>query len=300
MATAIFISAYSKGFRWLKTLTSTEKGMNNNYGTMDIIKRNFLKLMCSGALHEYDQIEPMSNFKWRKLMKMAVAQKVMTTISAGIKSNPSVPQAMNQEIFDEILAFCPNNQPATEHEAQLYNPIFKKRLQIIRNTEPQSKDASIETLQLLNLIVFNTSEVLSYGFSYNNLLPIGIFLRERGDRVDFIKLEKWLGKLHLKHFAQFFGSILITTLNFDQEEIPFVQTIDKNAYNVAIKAMSCSKVMQKSNWQFHQTSAGFVENDSKAMMRVMNNCLHFFNYAPIETISNFTHSFVKNLSELEE
>lgn len=233
-------------------------------------------------------------------MKTAVAQKVLPTISAGIKSNPSVPQAMKQEIVDEFLALCTDDTTETEHEAQLYNPIFKKRLQTIRDTEPQSNDASLETLQLLNLIVFNTSEALSGGFFYNNLLPIGIFLREQGNRVDFIKLEKWLGKLHLKHFAQFFGSILITTLNFDQEEIPFVQTVDKNAYNVAMKAMSRSKVIQKSSWKFRQTSVGFVESDSKAMMRAMSNGLHFFTYAPIETISNFAHSFVKNLSELEE
>lgn len=31
---------------------------------MDIITRNFFRLLRSGALNEYEQLEPMSNFKW--------------------------------------------------------------------------------------------------------------------------------------------------------------------------------------------------------------------------------------------
>lgn len=267
---------------------------------MDIIKRNFIKLMCSGALKEYDRIEPMSNFKWRKLQNVACAHDVIGTILTGIKNNPSIPQAMQQDIVDEFAAAATNAAGKPETEGMLYNPIFKRRLQNIRTFEPNAEDSSAETLQLLNLIVLNTSETLSAGFSYHNLLPIGTFLREQGNKVDFVKLDTWLGKLHLKHFAQFFGNILVTTLGFEKEEVPFVQTVDKNAFFVATRSMSVSKATQKSNWRFHQTAAGFVETDSKAMMRVMRNCLHFFNYAPIEAASNFIHNFIRSLSELEE
>lgn len=267
---------------------------------LDIIKRNFLKLMCSGALKEYDQIEPMSNFKWRRLMATACAQDVVDIISAGIKNNPSVPQAMQQDIVDEFVDAATNFPKRQEAEGQLYNPIFKRRLQNIRNNEPHAEDFSEETLQLLNLIIVGTNEVLSSGFSFHYTLPIGVFLREQGDKVDFVKLDQWLGKLHLRHFAQFLGSVLITTLGFEKDEVPFVQTVDKNAFYAAVKSLLQSKAARKSNWRFHQTTAGFVENDSKAMMQVLRNSLHFFNYAPIETVSNFIHSFIKSLSELEE
>ena len=61
---------------------------------MDIIKRNFMKLLCSGALKEYDPIEPMSNYKWDKLIKMGLSQSVMPQINAGVKNNPYVPESM--------------------------------------------------------------------------------------------------------------------------------------------------------------------------------------------------------------
>ena len=43
---------------------------------MDIIRRNLLTLLKSGALNEYGNIEPMSSFKWEQLFKMAVIHNV--------------------------------------------------------------------------------------------------------------------------------------------------------------------------------------------------------------------------------
>ena len=39
---------------------------------MDIVKRNFFRLLRSGAYDSDEQIEPMSAFKWQKLYQFSV------------------------------------------------------------------------------------------------------------------------------------------------------------------------------------------------------------------------------------
>lgn len=268
---------------------------------MDIIKRNFMKLLCSGALKEYDPIEPMSNYKWDKLIKMGLSQSVMPQINAGVKNNPYVPESMPQSVVDEITVATSLAADAPDAEpAQLYDPLSKRRLRAIRGMEQHDEDFSFATLQLLNIIVRNASETFSMGVSYSNILPIGVFLRENGEYVDFVTLEKWLGKLHLRHFAQFVGSLLVLTLNFDKDEIPFLHEIDPKAYKVAKKALDNYEEVKSHDWNVHQTSTGFVETNHKAMMQSVTNCCRFFSYAPVEVVCNFLHCFITNISEIEE
>lgn len=268
---------------------------------MDIIKRNFIKLMCSGTLHEYDQIEPMSNYKWNKLIKMGLSQNVISQISAGTRNNPFVPQAMPQSVVDEIVASNPMRESRLETaSSQLYNPLSRRRLRLIRDIDTSSEDFSMATVQLLNIFVKNASDTFSMGFSYSGVLPIAIFLREEGENVDFVTFEKWLGKLGLHHFAQFVGSVLVLTLNFDKDEVPFLQSIDKDAYRIVENALDCCDEVRTSDWNVHQTSVGFVETNAKAMLQSVKNSIRFFHYSPIEVVCNFVHCLVVNISEIEE
>ena len=52
---------------------------------MDIIRRNLLTLLKSGALNEYGNIEPMSSFKWKQLFKMSVIHNVSAFVYKGLK-----------------------------------------------------------------------------------------------------------------------------------------------------------------------------------------------------------------------
>ena len=54
---------------------------------MDIITRNFFSLLRSGALNEYETIEPMSEFKWKRLEQMVVAQHVEGSAWKGIRNH---------------------------------------------------------------------------------------------------------------------------------------------------------------------------------------------------------------------
>ena len=268
---------------------------------MDIIKRNFIKLLCSGALKEYDPIEPMSNYKWDKLIKMGLSQNVISQINAGVRNNPYVPEAMPQSVVDDVVAANVIDQVAQDAESsQLYNPLARHRLRAIRNKTQQDEDFSAATLQLLNVFVKNATETFSTGFSYSNILPIAVFLREKGENVDFVTLEKWLAKLQLRKFSQFVGSILVLTLNFEKDEIPFLHEIDQSAKAVAESAIDNYEEAKNHDWNVHQTSAGFVETNRKAMWQSVTNSFRFLKYAPIEVVCNFVHCFITNISEIEE
>ncbi len=270
----------------------------------DIILRNFFKLLKSGALGEFEEIEPMSDFKWNRLYDMALQQSVLHTAAAGIKCNPHTPAAMPQHIADRFMeadnAVRHDDAERETADALLTNRLLNRRIKKTRERENASEERSENTLHLFNLIIANTNQVLTRGISYGHLLPIGVFLRHQGDRVDFVKLDRWLEKCHIKSLAQLYGSILITTLDFEKEEVPFVSRIDPFAYRQAMRSLLHHTKVDTKDWQFHQSATGLVENDPKAMMRTVKNSMKFFAYAPIETTSNLLHSFIANLAELEE
>ena len=51
---------------------------------------------------------------------------------------------------------------------------------------------------------------------------MGRFLRKKGDKVDFIKLESWFHKLGVNRMAQLHGSVLISLFGFHIDELPFM------------------------------------------------------------------------------
>ena len=65
--------------------------------------------------------------------------------------------------------------------------------------------------------------MLNRGINLDAIIRLGQFLRNKGDKVDFLKLEKWLSALHLQRMAQLQGSILIAVFGFEKDEIDFVK-----------------------------------------------------------------------------
>ena len=52
---------------------------------MDIIQRNFLRLLRAGAFGEYEQTEPMSEWKWKRLYQTSQIHGVTPWIADGIR-----------------------------------------------------------------------------------------------------------------------------------------------------------------------------------------------------------------------
>lgn len=282
---------------------------------MNIIKRNFLRLLRLGAFGENEVIEPMSKFKWEVIFHIANIHNVVGLIFDGIAKNKEnealIPQDIilkYKKILDEegygIKAQATGSRPSVQLPdaglSHMCNGFLNARLKRIRENEPQSADASVETLNMLDIIVQATECTMTYGLSFATILRIGIYLRVDGDKIDFIKLENWLRKLNLTRMAQLEGSILIDIFGFEMDEIPFVNKMEPSAHKIAIEALEKPIRIDIEEWKISQKSTIFLANNSKAMMKTVKNCMKYFFFAPVEASSNFLHRFASSLSNLEE
>lgn len=282
---------------------------------MNIIKRNFLRLLRLGAFGENEVIEPMSKFKWEVIFHIANIHNVVGLIFDGIAKNKEnealIPQDIilkYKKILDEegygIKAQATGSRPSVQLPdaglSHMCNGFLYARLKRIRENEPQSADASVETLNMLDIIVQATECTMTYGLSFATILRIGIYLRVDGDKIDFVKLENWLRKLNLTRMAQLEGSILIDIFGFEMDEIPFVNKMEPSAHKIAIEALEKPIRIDIEEWKIRQKSTIFLANNSKAMMKTVKNCMKYFFFAPVEASSNFLHRFASSLSNLEE
>lgn len=282
---------------------------------MNIIKRNFLRLLRLGAFGENEVIEPMSKFKWEVIFHIANIHNVVGVIFDGIAKNKEnealIPQDIilkYKKILDEegygIKAQATGSRPSVQLPdaglSHMCNGFLNARLKRIRENEPQSADASVETLNMLDIIVQATECTMTYGLSFATILRIGIYLRVDGDKIDFVKLENWLHKLNLTRMAQLEGSILIDIFGFEMDEIPFVNKMEPSAHKIAIEALEKPIRIDIEEWKISQKSTIFLANNSKAMMKTVKNCMKYFFFAPVEASSNFLHRFASSLSNLEE
>ena len=69
---------------------------------------------------------------------------------------------------------------------QFLSMIQEKRRARIFENERHSIDTSVETLQLLNIIVFNISSIEDGAISVKGIIALGRYLREQGHLVDYV------------------------------------------------------------------------------------------------------------------
>lgn len=273
---------------------------------MDIIQRNFFRLLRTGAFDDKEAVEPMSAFKWRRLYQMVEVQEVIDVFISGVNKQSkeeglNLPDDLKADIQTKLDAENIKRKSFNDlQQMELSNPILNKKLQKILSAERHSIDTSLETMQLLSIIIFNVNSMLNNGLSLHGIIRLGQFLRQRGDRVDFVKLESWLHQLHLSRMAQLEGSILMAVFGFEQDELPFVAKEEKEAYNLTIRAVSNLVKDTAKEWHFRQSSTGFVRNNSAILRRNIRRSFRYIHYAPVETTSSFIANFARSLSEIEE
>lgn len=271
---------------------------------MDVIQRNFFRILSSGAFNSQSNIEPMSPFKWRRLMQMVDAQQVIPIFVKGINKH-SLDEGLRlpDSIIADIKARMNDNRTLSgkvPEKVKLSSRLLNHRLKGIIHNELHSIDTSIEALDILKLIVSNSQSMLTRGMDLDGIITLGQYLRTRGDKVDFVKLDTWLSSLMLHPMAELQGNILISVFGFDEDELPFVTKYDQKAYKLTLRSVSDLAKDTAQEWHFKQNSAGFVRNNGAVLRRNLRRSLRYVGYAPLETVSNFANNFVRSLSEIEE
>ena len=243
---------------------------------MDIIRRNFFRLLRAGVLDEAGEMEPMSPFKWRQVFQLLRAQNVLPLGAKGLsKYLGDGRMNMPEELVAQLITEAKNRENIPfRAEAKLSNSLLNNRLNNIRETEPHAIDCNIETLRLLDIIVANINHVMSRGLSLQGVLEIGHYLREKGNRVDFVKLDNWLGRLHIARMASLLGRILVEVFEFDEDEIPFIRKRDPKVDKLLMRALQNGDDRQETSL--------------------------LFRFQPLETTTRFVRNIKQQLAEIEE
>jgi hypothetical protein len=196
---------------------------------MNIIEKNYFRLLRSGAYGNEERMEPMSKFKWNKLFQMINSQDVVQIFFQGANAhrydtNFNLPKDLTEEIKKANIQIT-DFRTVMKTQYNLSNKWLNDRLHKIRDHERHSIDTSLETLYLLNIIIYNINNILNRGMSLRGIIELGIYLRTKGDKVDYVKLENWIKKLHIQRIVNLQCSVLITIFDFDINEIPFVNDV---------------------------------------------------------------------------
>lgn len=263
-------------------------------------------MLRSGAFGDKDAIEPMSSFKWHRLFLMVEAQHVAHIFARGAY-NYREDKGMNlpgdiANAVAEILQKEKEEQEReiTEQEVRFSSKILNHKLKRIINSELHNIDTSVESLDLLEIIIFNITSMLNNGISLDGIIKLGKYLRTRGDKVDFVKIETWIGQLHIAKMAQLQGCILMAVFGFEQDEIPFVKTIDKKAFELTVRSVSLLAKDTAKDWEAGQKERGFVRSNSDMLRKNLRRSMKYYSYAPMETTSTFFTNLGRSLSEIEE
>ena len=264
---------------------------------MDVITRNFFRLLRSGAWNEDEALEPMSHFKWNRLGQMARAQRVGTIVKAGLKR---IGEDFWVNLPENFLEDVNDNVESSKSTIQLSNTLLNVRLDHIEKHEIHAIDTNVESLDVLKIIVGTVSTMLNQGIMIRGILELGRYLRLQGDHVDFVKLDVWLSKLHLVRMAQLQGSMLVAVFEFETDELPFVHRLEPSAYNLVLRSVKHTASDTAEEWHFRQSRSGFVTNNSQLLRRNLRRSLRYLPYAPIETVSNYINNFTRSLQEIEE
>ncbi len=266
----------------------------------NIVFRNLFRILRSGAFNEYEPMEAMSSYKWEKLCSMVRWQHVGDVAVRGIKNHTFDKQVNMPRTMTALLEEKDARPQGGEGLPQMCSIVLNKRLKRIQENERHEIDASMPTLEMLHIIVGNQQEILQSGFSLRMLMEMGLYLRRKGDKVDFVKLEKWLKDLHMEGFATLEGNLLMEIFGFSQDEIPFLKKEEVDCEDIILETLLTPRKDEQGQWHFKQRKNGFLKNNTHALRNRLRHNMKYARFGPYETSCHLLHNLVNTLGEIEE
>lgn len=197
-----------------------------------------------GTIAEGNSLVPMSPHKWRKLVSAAEQMHLLPYISMAMPicaEDPNLHPTLMVELSTKGEAL--NLQDLDTSSAQLYNHWTQKSWENVKEEEMNSTTTSDATLRLLDIIIYNADAIITKDTNIEGIIALGYFLRHHGMEIDRDKLSAWLSRIGLVQIANLEGSMLIATMGFNEDELPFVNRPHHHAYNLFMN--SIEKVFQK-------------------------------------------------------
>lgn len=341
---------------------------------MNIIERNFFRLLSSGAFAAPVEVEPMSAWKWRQVFKMSVNNHVEALTFKGMENCSDqffmrLPEQLSHEwalaakvalekntadaasvrelllqlpvrqlrpillgpwttvllssdyaigggcafvffpfktqgrkadewAMREGTDFCtPRSQTASytwhgvcvEHRHRMMQLNSRKGNNVLQRIIEQECDTlppafvpldsvdGIETVEPTLSLLFSFTELvrsmMGGGIGILQVVDIGLQLRLRGHRVDFIKLQEWTVRLGLQRVAWMVKNMLVQLFGFSSDEVPFDEDNEKSAS---------------------------VDMLADALLRRDVQKARYFRYMPGESLATMIASVAHSLTKIEE
>jgi hypothetical protein len=264
---------------------------------MDIIQRNFLRLLRYGAFGEREGVEPMTEWKWQQLYQLSQIHGVTPWITDGIRLSEDdfflqLSPTLRQQFYDDTTERSQHRE-----RQELTNPLFDHKLQQL-SEEAGDDDATFNMLQDMIAIARN---MLTSGISLRQLIALGGKLREKQNNVMYDVLEKWIARLHMKDMAKLEGALLMELFHFTAEEIPFTNATTSRKTQRVVQDIFRFTQQNAAEWYFTQGESIFVRtNNSNAMLWNLRQSLKYMNYYPGEAVTSFMKNFAHSLTHIEE
>ena len=275
---------------------------------MEVINRNFFSLLSCGAFGCDCKIEPMSQFKWQQTIATAYFLSVTPYLAKGIITHE---EDRNMNLTEDMLELMRREADSANNRItmismhvrdkyvmpRLANAMNNLKLKHIVYGEYHSIDTSVATLNMLEIIIKNINSMTGVGIDMYSLIQLGLFLRQQGQNVDFVKLETWLGRLGIKKMVNLIGNMLILFFGFDDDEIPFVHGKDSKAVILMNSFMDKVKDTVGAHPVENMTE---MDNVPRLTVGRVFSGIRYFGYMPAETVCRTVSDFTKSLSEIEE
>ena len=270
---------------------------------MNIIQRNFFRLIKCGVYGTAEELEPMSIHKWQKLYQMGQLHNVNPFVYQGLlkckdqftlKLLPQQWQQWEQAHFQQM-------QDADDEELlrpyKLTNPLLNRQLQAILDDE----QSDINTRRMLIQIIRIARHILNWGLPLRLLIDLGVNLRDNTEKVDYDTLGDWLTRLRFTQMAQLEGALLIELFGFKPEDIPFAGgDVDKKANIVARELAEYTSSHQDFYFSQSPDSIFVHASGGNALISHIRRSARYMRFIPSEALTNFFASFAHSLTHIEE
>ena len=267
---------------------------------MNIIERNFYRLLRAGAFGTEEQIEALSAYKWNRLFQLAEMHDIAPTIYQGIVKCQDqffvqVPEKLREE-WSQATCNDEDDNPLLTAD-HLTNPVLNHKLQAILDDDHSNTETRTMLLHLLGIARF----IMNAGIPVKRVVELGIFLRQTKGRIDYEKLQEWIKTLQLAPMVQLAAIMLVKLLHFTPDELPFMEPINEERMERQMREIFKQKNSHAEDWYFSQGKNIFVHTaNPSAMMWHIRRSARNLRYYPSETMTNFFSSFMHSLSHIEE
>ena len=157
---------------------------------MNIVQRNFFRLIRCSAFEQKDEVEPMSVCKWNKLYQLALMHDMTGPVYQGLQQcRGQFFLHLTDKQWEQWAKTLQEQQQHPQQDADedeflradhLTNPVLNMKLQSILDDE----GSDVSTRQLLLIIIRIARHILNEGVPIKQLTELGIYLRKESHRVD--------------------------------------------------------------------------------------------------------------------